>query len=200
MRVNGQTSSSCPALYKEMLSLHAASVPSTPCFPLHAQTCSNKLTCIQEDCLCPLGIIFSLISCLSPLSLWSFCNQAVSLQTACLLCLLLLVHEFRLVTASILLNNYWYQLPTILPIPHPWKEESVFRLLRLKLLYMTRGFSPFSLYLKKFSIPSLNPPQAGTLFLPVFNFPMLFFFIFGSSRLYLLHLAEAGDQVTLPWN
>lgn len=170
-----------------------------PSETLYAQTCSNKLTCIQEGCLCPLGNIFSLISCLAPLSLWSSL-QLVSLFADCLSPLLASFSTWVSSWDCLYLNNYWYQLPTILLIPHTWKEESIFRLLRLKLLYMTRGFLPFSLYLKKFSIPSLLPPQAGTLFLPVYNFPMLFFFIFGSSRLYPLHQEVAGDQVTLPWN
>lgn len=171
MRVNGRCSSSCSAFYKEIRSLLAASVPSIPCFPLgplYAQTCSDNLACIQEGCLCSRGTFFSLISCLSSLSLWSPL-QPVCLQTACLLCLLLLVHEFHLVSPC--LNNYWYQLPPILLIAHAWKEESNFRLLRLKLLYVKRGFSPFSLYLKKCSIPFLLLPQAEPYFFLYITFP-----------------------------
>lgn len=77
----------------------------------------------------------------------------------------------------ILLNNYWYQLPPILPIAHIWKEESNFRLLRLKLLYVKRGFPPFSLYLKKFSIPFLLLPQAEPyffLYITFLCFPSLY--------------------------
>lgn len=203
MRVNDQSSSSCSQFYKEILPLCAASVPSIPCFPLdplYAQTCSNKLPCVQEGFLCPWETFFLWLAVCLLCPSDPLCNQSVCLQTAHHLCLLLLVHEFHLVTAYILLNNFWYQLPPILPIAHTWKEEYIFRLVRLKFLYVTCGFSPFSLYLKKFSVPSLLPPQAGTLFLPVCNFPMLFFFMFGNNRLCPLHLAVAGDQVTLSWN
>lgn len=202
MRVNGQRDSK---EFQQLLRILRGNTVTACCLsPIHSLlpsgpfVRSDKLTCIQEGCLCPRGtfLLWSAVCLLCPSDL--LCNQSVCLQSACLLCLLLLVHEFHLVTAYISLNNYSYQLPPILPITHTWKEETIFGLLRLKLLYVTRGFSPFSLYLKKFSVPSLLPPQARTLFLPVYNLPMLFFFVFGSNRLYPLLLAVAGDQVTPP--
>lgn len=198
-------SSSSSAFYKELLSLwpHAASVPSIPCFPLsplYAQTCSNKLTCIQEGCLCPQGKFHlrSAVCLLCPSD--PLCNQTVCLQTGCLLCLLLLVHEVHLVTTCVLFNNHLYQLPSVLPITHIWVEESrcasflgwsccVWQGSFPHFHYIGRNFPPFPFY-----------PQAGTLCLPVCNFPMLFSSIYDRNRLYPLFIAVAGAQITPPWN
>lgn len=159
-------SSRFSAFYNKILSLwpHAALVPSICCFllaPLYAQTYSNKPTCIQEGCLWPQEKfhLWSAICLLCPSD--PLCNQTVCLQTACLLCLLLLVHQVPLVTTCILFNNYLYQLPSVLPVnSHLDGIIPVCKLLRLKLLCVARDFSPFSLYLKEFPTPSLLPPPS----------------------------------------
>lgn len=122
-------SSSSSAFYNEILSLwpHAASVPSIPCFilvPLYAQTQWNKLTCIQEGCLCPQEKFHLWLAVCLPCPSNPLCNKSVCLQTACLLCLLLLVHEVHLVTTCILLDNHLYQLPSVLSVTHIWMEGS----------------------------------------------------------------------------
>lgn len=77
-------------------------------------------SCIWEGCLCPQGKfnLWSAVCLLCPSD--PLCNQSVCLQTACLLCLLLL--EVHLVTTCILLNNHLYQLFSVLT--HIWTEGS----------------------------------------------------------------------------
>ena len=199
-------SSSSSAFYKETLSLwpHAASEPSLPCFflaPLYAETWSDKLTCVQEGCWCPQGKfhLWSAVCLLCPSD--PLCNQTVCLQTACLLCLRLLVHEVHLVTICILFNNKLYPVALCSACSLPLNGRSPVRKpLRLKLLCVARVFSPFSLYLKEFPTSSCFHPQAGALFLPVYNFPMLFSCVLDRNRLYSLFTAVAGAQITSSWS
>lgn len=199
-------SSISSAFYKGILSLwpHAASVPSIPCFllaPLYVQTCSNKLTGIQECCLCPGGKLhlWSAVCFLCPSD--PLCNQTVCLQTACLLYLLLLVHEVHLVTACILFNNHLSQLPSILPITHIWMEQFQCVSILGWSCCMWQGSFPHLLCIwRNFPPLPFFHTQAGTLLLPVYNFPMLFSCIFDRSRLYPLFMAVAGAQITPLWN
>lgn len=177
-------------------------MPSIPFFllaPLYAQTFSRKPVCIQEGCSCPQGKfhLWSAVCLLCPSD--PLCNQSVCLQIACLLCLLLLVHKVHLVTTCIFFNKHLYQSTFVLPVTHIWMEESqCASFLGWSSCMCKRPIPNFLCFWRNFLPLSFLHPQTGTLFLPVYNFPMLFFCIFGVSRLCAVFIVVTAARISPP--